>query len=62
MSKNYLSAVALSWDTILKNNKGCAWIFSRPWDAYIFLKKGRRGRVPYISNRCSKSDNKYLKS
>ena len=29
---------------------------------YIFLGRGTRGRVSYISNRCSKANNKYLKS
>ena len=31
-------------------------------DIYIFLKKGRRGGISYISNRYSKANNKYLKS
>ena len=29
---------------------------------YIFLEKNTRGGISYISNRCSKANNKYLKS
>ena len=29
---------------------------------FIFFEKGTRGRIYYISNRCSKDNNKYLKS
>ena len=29
---------------------------------YILFEKGTRGRIPYISNRYSKANNKYLKS
>ena len=36
-------------------------ILSDP-DIYIFFEKGTRGGVSYISNRYSKSSNKYLKS
>ena len=30
-------------------------------EMYIFFEKGRRGWVSYISNRCSKANNEYLK-
>ena len=29
---------------------------------YLLFEKGMRGRIYYISNRCSKTNNKYLKS
>ena len=29
---------------------------------YIFFEKGTRSGISYISNRCSKANNKYLKS
>ena len=31
-------------------------------DMYIFFEKGMRGGISYISNRCSKVNNTYLKS
>ena len=31
-------------------------------DMYIFFEKGMGGGVSYISNRCSRANNKYLKS
>ena len=31
-------------------------------DIYIFFQKGTRGRISYISKRCIKASNKYLKS
>ena len=31
-------------------------------DMYIFFDNGTRGRIPYISNRYSKTNDKYLKS
>ena len=31
-------------------------------DMYILFEKGTRGGISYIFNRCSKGNNKYLKS
>ena len=31
-------------------------------DMYIFFEKSTRGRISYVSNRCSKANNKCLKS
>ena len=51
----------LSWDALLKMIKIKLELISDP-DMYIFLEKGTRGGISYISNRYSKANNKYLKS
>ena len=57
---HYLSAPALSWDAMLNMTKvGLEPILDRY--EQIFFKKAMRGEVPYISNRYSKVNNKYLK-
>ena len=58
---NYLSTPALSWDAILNMTKIKLELTSGR-DMYIFFAKGMRGGVPYLSNRYSKANNKYLKS
>ena len=58
---HYLSAPALSWDAMLNMSKTKLELISDP-AMYIFFEKGMRGGVSYISNRYSKSNNKYLKS
>ena len=50
-----------SWDAMLKMAKIELELIPDP-DVYIFFEKGTRGRISYISNRCSKANNKYLKS
>ena len=60
-SSHYLSAPALSWDTMLNMTKVELELI-RDHDMYIFFEKGARGGVSYISNRYSKAKNKYLKS
>ena len=57
----YLSAPGLSWDAMLKMTEIELELFPGP-DTYIFFKKGTRGVISYISNRCCKANNKYLKS
>ena len=56
---HYWSEKALSWDAMLNMTKIKLDLISDP-DMYIFLEKGMRGGVSYISNRYSKA--KYLKS
>ena len=58
---HYLSAPALSWDSMLNMTKIKVQHISGP-DMYIFFEKGMRGGVSYISNRYSKAHKKYLKS
>ena len=50
-----------SWDAMLKMAEIELELIPDP-DVYIFFEKGTRGRISYISNRCSKANNKYLKS
>ena len=56
----YLSVPALSQDVMLNMTKIKFELISDP-DMFILFKKGMRGGVPYISNRYSKANNKYLK-
>ena len=56
-----MSAPGFSWDVMLKMTKNKFELISDP-DMYIFFEKGTRGGISYISNRCCKANNKYLKS
>ena len=56
---HYLSASALSWDAMLNVTKVKLIPDS---DMYIFLEKGTRGGVSYISYRYIKANNNSLKS
>ena len=58
---HYLSTPAFSWDEILNMTKVELERIPDP-DMYLFLEKGMRGGVSYISKRYSKVSNKYLKS
>ena len=60
-SSHYLSAPVLSWDAVLKMKKIELELIQDP-DMFIFFEKGTRGGICYISNRCSKANNKFLKS
>ena len=60
-SSLYLSAPSLSWDAMLKMRKIKLELVTDP-DMYIFFEKTTRGGNSYISNRYSKTNNKYLKS
>ena len=59
MSKS-LFAPALIWDVMLNTTKVELEHISDP-DMYIFFEKGTRGGVSYVSNRYSKTNNKYLR-
>ena len=61
MSSHYLNVSALSWDEMLSVTKVELELITDP-DMYIFFEKGMRGGVSYISNRYTKTNNKYLKS
>ena len=56
MFKSLFSAPGLSWDVMLKITKIELELIPDP-DIYIFLEKGTRGRISYISNRYSKANN-----
>ena len=58
---HYLSAPALSCVVMLNMTKVELDLIPDP-DMYIFLDKGIKGGVSYISNKYSKANNKYLKS
>ena len=52
---------APGWDAMLKMRKIKLELVTDP-DMYIFFEKSTRGGISYISNRYSKTNNKYLKS
>ena len=58
---HYLSTRALSWEPMPKMTNADVELISDP-GMFIFFEKCLRGGVSYISNRCSKTRNKYLKS
>ena len=57
---HYLSAPGLSWDAVLEMTKAKFEVIIDP-GMYIFFEKVKIGKI-YISNRYSKSNNKYLNS
>ena len=58
---HYLSAPALSWDTIINMTKVELELISDA-DIYLSFKKGMGGGVSYIFTRYCKANSKYLKS
>ena len=58
---HFLRVPSLNWDAMLKMTKIDLHLITDP-GMYIFFEKGTRDRIPYISNRYSKANNKYLKS
>ena len=60
-STHYLSAPAVIWMAILNMIKA-ELEFIPDADMYLFVEKAMRGGVSYISKRCTKSNNNYMKS
>ena len=58
---HYLNAPRWTWDTMLKITKNQLELIPDP-DMYTFFEKGTIGGISYIRNRCSKTNNKHLKS
>ena len=58
---HYWSAPGLSCDAMLKMKKIKLQVIP-DLDMYIYFETGIRGEIPYLSNRFSKANNKYLKS
>ena len=52
----YFSSPGLSWDAMLKMTKIELNLIS-DIDMHLFIEKGMRGGISYISNRHSKADN-----
>ena len=58
---HYFSSPELSWNTILKMTGIESELISDN-DIYLFVQKGKRVDISYISKRYSKAINKYIKS
>ena len=59
MFKSLINAPGLSWDTTLKMTK--VKVEPIPDPDFIFFKKGTRDGVSCLSNRYSRTNNKYSK-
>ena len=57
---HYFSSPGLSWDAMLKMTKIELNLIS-DIDMHLFIEKGMRRGISYISNRHSKANNKYMK-
>ena len=53
---HYFSSSGLSWDAMLKMTG-----IKLDLDMHLFIEKGMRGSISYISKRYSKANNKYMK-
>ena len=56
---HYFSSPGLSWDAMLKMTDVKLEKIS-DIDKYLFIEKGSRGGIPYISKRYAKANNKYM--
>ena len=57
---HYFSSPVLSWDAMLKM-AGIELDLTSDVDIHLFIEKGMRGGISYISKRHSKANNKYMK-
>ena len=57
---HYFSSPGLSWDAMLKVT-GIELDLISDIDMHLFIEKGMRGGISYISKRYSKENNKYMK-
>ena len=57
---HYFSSPGLSWDAMLKMT-GIKLDLISDIDMHLFIEKGMRGGISYISKRYSKTNNKYMK-
>ena len=58
---HYFSSPGLRWDAMLKMT-GIKLELISDIDKHLFIEKGLRGGIPYISKRFSKPNNKYMKN
>ena len=58
-SCHYFSSPGLSWDAMFKMTVVKLEKISDT-DKYLFIEKGSRGRISYISKRYAKANNKYM--
>ena len=58
---HYFSSPGLSWDAMLKMT-GIKLDLISDIDMHLFIEKGVRGGISYISKRYSKVNNKYMRS
>jgi len=56
---HYFSSPSLSWDTMLKMI-GVKLELISDIDQFLFIEKGIRGGISYISNRYAKANNRFL--
>ena len=56
---HYFNSPGLSWDAMLKMT-GAKFEKVSDIDMYLFIKKGLRGGISYISKRYAKANNKYM--
>ena len=58
---HYFRSPGLSWDEILKMT-GVELDLISDIDMHLFIEKGMRGDIPYIAERYSKANNKYMEN